>query len=93
MPRNYETKTPNQPQGPKDASPGRKTTETAVRMKELKMNSNSDKADHVIFFDLETQKLADEVGGWKYVSRMKMSIAVTCSTIHGFKTFTERERG
>ena len=55
------------------------------------MNSKRDKADHVVFFDLETQKLADEVGGWKYVSRMKMSIAVTYSTIHGFKTFTEEE--
>jgi DEAD/DEAH box helicase domain-containing protein len=87
--KSYETKTPNQPQYPKDGASGRKTTEPAVRMKELQMNSKSDKSDHVVFFDLETQKLADEVGGWKFVSRMKMSIAVTCSTIHGFKTFTE----
>lgn len=35
---------------------------------------------NVIYFDLETQKSADEVGGWKKISDMRMSIGVTFST-------------
>ena len=32
---------------------------------------------NVVYFDLETQKSADEVGGWNHISRMGMSIGVT----------------
>ena len=35
---------------------------------------------NIVYFDLETQKSADEVGGWGNISRMGMSIAVTFST-------------
>src|SRR5262245_54232759 len=38
---------------------------------------------NVVYFDLETQKSADEVGGWEQISRMGMSIAVTYSTARG----------
>ena len=37
-------------------------------------------AKNIVYFDLETQKSADEVGGWDKISRMGMSIGVTYST-------------
>ncbi len=43
----------------------------------------------IIFFDLETQRLANEVGGWANIHRMGLSVAVTCNEDDGFKTFTE----
>ena len=43
-----------------------------------------------VVFDLETQKLAQEVGGWKNISKMLLSLAVTYSVEDGFRTFTER---
>lgn len=45
----------------------------------------------VVFFDLETQKLADEVGGWKNISKMRVSIAVTYSESTGLLTFREED--
>lgn len=44
----------------------------------------------IVFFDLETQKLADEVGGWKNISKMMLSVAVTFSEEGGFQTFNEQ---
>ena len=35
---------------------------------------------NIVYFDLETKKSAEEVGGWNNISRMGMSIAVTYST-------------
>src|ERR1043166_3706439 len=35
---------------------------------------------NIVYFDLETQKSADEVGGWDMISRMRMSVGVTYST-------------
>ena len=43
----------------------------------------------VVFFDLETQKLAQEVGGWRNVRRMQLSIGVAHTEELGFTTFTE----
>ena len=37
-------------------------------------------AKNIVYFDLETQKSADEVGGWGNISKMGMSIGVTFST-------------
>ena len=34
---------------------------------------------NLVYFDLETQKSADEVGGWNNISAMRMSIGVTFS--------------
>lgn len=38
---------------------------------------------NIVYFDLETQKSADEVGGWNHISRMRMSVGVTFSTTRG----------
>ncbi|MBU6399414.1 MAG: ribonuclease H-like domain-containing protein [Verrucomicrobia bacterium] len=38
---------------------------------------------NLVYFDLETQKSADEVGGWGRIRDMKMSIGVTYSTARG----------
>ena len=35
---------------------------------------------NIVYFDLETQKSADEVGGWNNIRDMRMSIGVTYST-------------
>jgi DEAD/DEAH box helicase domain-containing protein len=35
---------------------------------------------NIVYFDLETQKSADEVGGWGNISRMGLSVAVTYNT-------------
>jgi DEAD/DEAH box helicase domain-containing protein len=43
----------------------------------------------IVVFDLETQKLAQEVGGWRNVSKMGLSLAVTHTDAEGFQTFTE----
>ncbi len=61
----------------------------ADQMKELVMPPNKQTSPEIVFFDLETQKLADDVGGWKHVAKMKLSIAVTYSNISGFHAFTE----
>ncbi len=35
---------------------------------------------NIVYFDLETQKSAEEVGGWDKIREMRMSIGVTYST-------------
>jgi DEAD/DEAH box helicase domain-containing protein len=40
-------------------------------------------ARNIVYFDLETQQSADEVGGWKNISKMRMSIGVTYNTAQG----------
>jgi len=46
---------------------------------------------NVVYFDLETQKAADEVGGWNHISRMGMSVGVTYSTARGdYRIYSER---
>ncbi len=35
---------------------------------------------NIVYFDLETQKSAEEVGGWNAISKMRMSVGVTYST-------------
>jgi hypothetical protein len=37
-------------------------------------------AKNIVYFDLETQKSADEVGGWDKISAMGMSVGVTYNT-------------
>jgi DEAD/DEAH box helicase domain-containing protein len=47
---------------------------------------------NVVYFDLETQKSADEVGGWHRIRDMRMSIGVTFSTSRGgYRIYGERE--
>lgn len=38
---------------------------------------------NIVYFDLETQKSADEVGGWGNIRDMRMSVGVTYSTKRG----------
>ncbi|SPE60561.1 conserved hypothetical protein [Verrucomicrobia bacterium] len=38
---------------------------------------------NILYFDLETQRSAEEVGGWDKINRMGMSVAVTYSTAEG----------
>jgi hypothetical protein len=43
-------------------------------------------ARNIVYFDLETQKSAEEVGGWDKISAMKMSVGVTYNTATGAYT-------
>ncbi len=38
---------------------------------------------NIVYFDLETQKSAEEVGGWHRIRDMRMSVGVTYSTHRG----------
>ena len=49
-------------------------------------------AKNIVYFDLETQQSADEVGGWDKISRMGMSIGVTYSTARSEYRIYERSR-
>jgi DEAD/DEAH box helicase domain-containing protein len=47
---------------------------------------------NIVYFDLETQKSAEEVGGWDRIRDMRMSIGVTYSTARGgYRIYHERE--
>ncbi len=46
---------------------------------------------NIVYFDLETQKSADEVGGWDKIRDMRMSIGVTYSTARGtYEIYSEK---
>ncbi len=47
---------------------------------------------NIVYFDLETQKSADEVGGWHNIRDMRMSVGVTYSTTRGgYKIYGEKD--
>lgn len=47
---------------------------------------------NLVYFDLETQKSADEVGGWNRVREMRMSVGVTYSTARGeYRIYAEKQ--
>lgn len=47
---------------------------------------------NIVYFDLETQYLADEVGGWDYIDKMGLAVAVTYSSQRGdFAHYTAQE--
>jgi len=47
---------------------------------------------NIVYFDLETQKSADEVGGWDRICDMRMSVGVTYSTARGgYKIYGEKQ--
>lgn len=47
---------------------------------------------NIVYFDLETQKSAQEVGGWHNKAAMKMSIGVTYSTAReSYKIYPENQ--
>jgi DEAD/DEAH box helicase domain-containing protein len=46
---------------------------------------------NLVYFDLETQKSADEVGGWDRIRDMRMSVGVTFSAARGdYRIYDER---
>jgi hypothetical protein len=46
---------------------------------------------NIVYFDLETQRAAEEVGGWGKISKMGMSIGVTFSTARGdYRIYAEK---
>jgi DEAD/DEAH box helicase domain-containing protein len=49
----------------------------------------TDRPKGVVVFDLETQKLAHEVGGWKNISLMGLALGVAHTEQDGYLTFTE----
>lgn len=49
-------------------------------------------AEDIVYFDLETQRTANDVGGWGNKHKMGVSVAVTYSTKTGaYRVFTEEE--
>jgi DEAD/DEAH box helicase domain-containing protein len=47
---------------------------------------------NIVYFDLETQRSAEEVGGWNNISRMGMSIGVLYSTTTGgYRIYGEKQ--
>jgi DEAD/DEAH box helicase domain-containing protein len=47
---------------------------------------------NIVYFDLETQMSADEVGGWDRIRDMRMSVGVTYSTARGgYKIYPEKK--
>lgn len=47
---------------------------------------------NIVYFDLETQKSADEVGGWNNIREMRMSVGVTFSTLTGeYRIYAEKQ--
>jgi DEAD/DEAH box helicase domain-containing protein len=47
---------------------------------------------NIVYFDLETQKSADDVGGWGHIRDMRMSVGVTFSTARGTYEVYEEAR-
>jgi RNase_H superfamily len=46
---------------------------------------------NIVYFDLETQRSADDVGGWDKISQMGMSVGVTYSTATaGYRIYGEK---
>jgi hypothetical protein len=51
-------------------------------------------AKNIVYFDLETQKSADEVGGWNNISKMGLSVGVTYSTARSeYRIYGEKQVG
>ena len=49
-------------------------------------------AKNIVYFDLETQKSAEDVGGWDKISAMRMSVGVTYNTATGgYRIYDEKQ--
>ena len=47
---------------------------------------------NIVYFDLETQRSADEVGGWDKIRDMRMSVGVTYNPVQGeYRIYGEKE--
>ena len=57
----------------------------------MRLGSNSPESN-IVYFDLETQKSAADVGGWTNIRRMRLAIGVTYSTATGrYEVFSEAD--
>jgi RNase H-like protein len=46
---------------------------------------------NIIYFDLETQRTANDVGGWNKKAAMRMSLGVTyCTSLNEYRIYTEK---
>jgi hypothetical protein len=46
---------------------------------------------NIVYFDLETKRTANDVGGWDKKSDMGMSLGVTyCTNLHEYRIYTEK---
>ena len=52
----------------------------ATKTTSAQKTTEQKKSDNLVFFDIETQFLSYEVGGWNNCDKMKLSVAVTYST-------------
>jgi DEAD/DEAH box helicase domain-containing protein len=51
-----------------------------------------DEIRNIVVFDLETQRTADEVGGWHNIRHMGLAVAVTYHPVESlYRDYTERE--
>src|SRR5882672_12428863 len=47
---------------------------------------------NIVYFDLETQRAAEEVGGWDKIPEMRMSVGATYSTARGgYRIYPEKD--
>lgn len=44
-----------------------------------------------LYFDLETQNLAEEVGGWANIEALRLAVAVTWDEDHGYRSWWESQ--
>ena len=58
-------------------------TSAVIVCGEFTGNRSGSMAKNIVYFDLETQKSADEVGGWGNINRMGLSVGVTYNTARG----------
>jgi DEAD/DEAH box helicase domain-containing protein len=48
--------------------------------------------NNIVFFDVETKYLAEEVGGWSHIDKLELAVAVTYSTAAAaYRHFTEEQ--
>src|SRR5271170_1000934 len=64
----------------------------SCRQKEEDYDEKQAAMKNIVYFDLETQKSADEVGGWDRIRDMRMSVGVTYSTARGgYRIYGEKD--
>jgi len=63
-----------------------------VRSIRARVGRDPQEMKNIVYFDLETQRSADEVGGWDKISQMGMSIGVTYSTGQGGYTIYSEQK-
>src|SRR5205807_9362285 len=62
------------------------------RVKHADAGCISQTMKNIIYFDLETQKSAEEVGSWHKIRDMRLSVGVIYSTARGeYKIYTEAQ--